>query len=265
MRAPRAAAAHDSPFGEESSILDVELPLVEHQVAFALHPMLRAWREQDARDVLRLEDEAPARTQRVVELSQDRLVLLVREVAEAREPVDDGVEAPAPRHLAHVAFHVIDVEPLRVRFGSGLLEKQLARVEARNVEAAGGQRVRDAAVPAWAVEYVGAALQLEQAHDAVHVRLRPLAKHRLVEVEVVLLEDAREIELAHSPRSPNRSSSMWISPTRSNPSRSRIGRDIEPPCVTSAGVPFATASCQRAWRTARYAPRPRAEGRVAPP
>ena len=33
---------------------------------------------------------------------------------------------------------------------------------------------------------------------------------------------------------------------RSKPRRSRIGRDIDPPCVISAGVPSATASSQRA-------------------
>src|SRR3954449_12131535 len=169
MRPPSAAAAHDSPFSEESSILDVELPLVEHQVAFALHPMLRAWREQDARDVLRLEDEAPARTQRVVELAQDRLVLLVREVAEAREPVDESVEAVAPRQLAHVALHVVDIETLRLCFGTRLLEKQLARVDAGDAEPLCREPVRDAAVPARAVQDLGATLALEQAHDRLDV------------------------------------------------------------------------------------------------
>jgi hypothetical protein len=89
--------------------------------------------------------------------------------------------------------------------------------------------------------------ELEQLEDLLDVLPRALGvEDALVEVEVVLVEDALEIELVHASLLPNSSSSMWISPTRSKPSRSRIGRDIEPPCVISAGVPFATASCQRA-------------------
>src|SRR5437763_11802271 len=101
-------------------------------------------------------------------------------------------------------------------------------------------------MPARTVEDRGAVVEVEQAHDRLDVRFCLLAQQRAVEVEVVLLEDALEVEVAHSPRSPKRSSSMCTSPTRSKPSRSRIGLDIEPPCVISAGVPFAAASCQRA-------------------
>jgi len=60
----------------------------------------------------------PAGTQGVVELPQDGLVLLVGEVAEAREPVDERVEATRPGQLAHVALHVLDLEPLGLRFGA---------------------------------------------------------------------------------------------------------------------------------------------------
>jgi len=52
-------------------------------------------------------------------------------------------------------------------------------------------------------------------------------------------------------RSAKTSNSMCTSPTRSKPRRSRIGRDIEPPCVIRAGVPSATASSQRARISAR--------------
>ena len=51
---------------------------------------------------------------------------------------------------------------------------------------------------------------------------------------------------AQAPVAPNSSSSMSIRPTGSNPSRSRIGRDIAPACVISAGSPCTAASCQRA-------------------
>ena len=39
--------------------------------------------------------------------------------------------------------------------------------------------------------------------------------------------------------------------TRSNPSRSRIGRDIRPAWVTTAGAPRAAASVARAATSAR--------------
>jgi len=66
--------------------------------------------------------------------------------------------------------------------------------------------------------------------------------------------DALEIGEAHRamlPEPPKSSRSMCTSPTRSKPRRSRIGRDIVPPCVISAGVPSATASSQRARIKAR--------------
>ena len=50
---------------------------------------------------------------------------------------------------------------------------------------------------------------------------------------------------------PKSSTSMCTWPTGSNPSRSRIGRDIEPPCVISAGLARETASSQRARTSAR--------------
>ena len=88
--------------------------------------------------------------------------------------------------------------PLRLRFGAGPIEEQLARVDAGDAEAARRERVRDAAVPARAVEDLGAGLELEQPDDRLDVAPpRARAKHRLVEVEVVLVEDALEVELAH--------------------------------------------------------------------
>ena len=50
---------------------------------------------------------------------------------------------------------------------------------------------------------------------------------------------------------PKSSTSICTSPTPSNPSRWRIGRDIEPPWVISAGLPRVTASSQRARMSAR--------------
>ena len=55
----------------------------------------------------------------------------------------------------------------------------------------------------------------------------------------------------HTAARPKSSTSMCTCPTGSNPSRSRIGRDIEPPCVISTGVSRATASSQRARMSAR--------------
>ena len=52
-------------------------------------------------------------------------------------------------------------------------------------------------------------------------------------------------------RSPKSSRSTWTCPTRWKPTRSRIGRDIVPPWVISAGVSRATASSHRARRSAR--------------
>ena len=52
-------------------------------------------------------------------------------------------------------------------------------------------------------------------------------------------------------RAQNASISMSTVPTRSNPSRARIGADIRPACVSSAGVPADTACAQRAAITAR--------------
>ena len=47
------------------------------------------------------------------------------------------------------------------------------------------------------------------------------------------------------------SSRMWIRDTSRKPSLARIGRDMAPACVTSTGVPAATASSQRARTSAR--------------
>ena len=75
----------------------------------------------------------------------------------------------------------------------------------------------------------------------------------------------RVVGLRRDPHASSPSTRILISHTSRKPSRPRIGRDIGPACVTSTGVPRATASSQRAATSARYAPRPRASGSVEPP
>jgi hypothetical protein len=75
-----------------------------------LDEVLRQRVQEDARDVLRLEDQLAARLQHVVKLLEHGLVLIVREVAEAREPVDERVELVSPGELAHVALDVLDLD-----------------------------------------------------------------------------------------------------------------------------------------------------------
>src|SRR5262249_10520657 len=83
--------------------------------------------------------------------------------------------------------------------------------------------------------------------------------------------DGRAVRVArlggapHAAVPPKASTRIRILHTSRNPSRARIGLDIGEACVTSAGVPRATASSQRAWTSALYAPRPRASGSVDPP
>src|SRR5207253_2128258 len=73
-----------------------------------------------------------------------------------------------------------------------------------------------------------------------------------------------ELRVGQRVRHRSSSSRIRIFAISRNPSRRRIGSDIEPACVTSAGVPRATASSHRARTSARYAPRPRAWGRTLP-
>src|SRR5439155_11331869 len=137
------------------------------------------------------------------------LVLLVGEVAEAREPVDQAVEALSPRQLAHVAVDVFDLESARRCVFTRALEEELGHVEPGHAEASLGERVGDAPVAAGAVEDLGTRLALEQLDDPLDLFGRALGEEPLVEVEVVLVEDAFEVEPGHES---NLSISMCTSP-----------------------------------------------------
>src|SRR5262249_36440937 len=63
--------------------------------------------------------------------------------------------------------------------------------------------------------------------------------------------DTLEVGEAHGAMLAKPSMSMCTAPTRSRPRRSRIGRDMVPPWVISAGVPSDAASSQRALINAR--------------
>src|SRR5207247_272535 len=137
----------------------------------------------------RLEDELSTRLERVAELPQHRLVLLVGEVAEAREPVDECVELLVPRKLAHVAVHVFDLDTSCFGIRARPVEEELAGVEAGYPEAALGERVGDATVSTRTVENLRTGQELEQLDDLLDVVGRPLGREDvLVEVEVVLVE-----------------------------------------------------------------------------
>src|SRR5262249_53473223 len=172
-----------------------------------------------------------------------------------------------------VLLHEHAAEP-EVRGDGGDLAR-VVRLDAADRDervAAGGERVGDevlelahlvAAVREPRVAVVALRPELDLAAEVRAQPLEPVDRRRAEEQR-----DALEVGEAHGAmvaELPKASSSMCTSPTRPKPRRSRIGRDIGPPCVINAGVPSATASSQRARIRARYAPRPRARGRVAPP
>ena len=145
----------------------------------------------------------PPGLKRVVRAGEHAPVLLVREVAERREPAEHAVEPPAPRDRAHVALDVLDLDAALGRIRPRQLEKQRRRVEPRHPHAALRERVCDPPVPAREIEQLEARLELEQPPDELDLRRRPLGSQQLlVEVEVVLVEGflARELR-SPSPKS----------------------------------------------------------------
>ena len=127
---------------------------------------------------------------------------VVLEVAERGEPVENAIEPVDPRERAHVALHVLDLDTALGRVLARTVEEQPRRVEARDAGAAGGESVRDAAVPAGEVEHLHSRLELEYPPDHVDLRIGALvAEEGAPEVEVVVAEQAL-VELGHVARFP---------------------------------------------------------------
>src|SRR5205085_1704753 len=120
-------------------------------------PVLRTEPAEERRRVHRVEDEAPAGTERTRDGREEPLVLVLRvEVAERAEDVDRGVELRLPGQVAHVAAHELDVQAGRVATRG--LERRLGEVDTRDAVAAPRQLDGVAAVTARDVEDPRAAL-----------------------------------------------------------------------------------------------------------
>jgi hypothetical protein len=107
------------------------------------------------------------------------------EVAERGEEVDDRVELAPVSELAHVP--VLERDGGMALAGDG--QEPLARVEARDPCAVGGEAAGDPALSAGHVEHPSARLERQQAGD--HLRLGVAARvveDLLVEVHVVVVE-----------------------------------------------------------------------------
>ena len=156
---------------------------------------------QQFHKVVVLNEESADRTQHAVGLLQDAPVVGVVEVPERGKPTHHAIEALIrPGQQAHVAFDVVDIDAARCRVAPGAVEKQRRGVESGHSCAALGEPVGDTAVSAREVKDGHVRLELQEAPDCVDVRLGDVREQRLVEEEIVRVEDLVEVERhAHRP------------------------------------------------------------------
>ena len=128
-------------------------------------------------------------------LLQDAPVVLVVEVPEGGKPAQHAIEALIrPGQQPHVAFDVVDLDAARGRVAPSVVEKQRVGVEPGHSCAALGEPVGYTAVSAREVKDRHVRLQLEQAPDRIDVCLGDVREQRLVEEEIVRVEDFVEVE-----------------------------------------------------------------------
>jgi hypothetical protein len=139
----------------------------------AARPKMR----QDEGLVRSFDQKTPTGLQRPQNLPAERQVVRVREVAEAAEPVEGGIEFAAEVNTAHVGMNETHVESLPGRFFLSSLQKRSGQVNAGHPETALRKRQRQ---PTDAARYIENLLPFARPQHPPH-RADLLARARIVE------------------------------------------------------------------------------------
>ena len=173
----------------------VERGTIHGKVAVALYDDGRQPPREELRQVVVLDQERATGAQDAPCLPQHEPIVVVVEVAERGEPVDHAVETRVlVRSRAHVTLGVRDLDPGRSSVASRMFQEERCGVEPRDARATRGEPIGDATVAAREVEHLYPGFERKQTPDRVGVGVAQLAQPRLVEVEVVLVEDLADLE-----------------------------------------------------------------------